>query len=346
MVVWKEETMASGRVLGVCLAALLVTVGFAGCLSGGSGNDIAQTGSSTVLPLAERWADDFEGARVSVSGGGSSHGLNSLLTGKADLGDASRKISKGDYEKVGCSVSQSDITAAQTGPHPWQYPACNGVTPTEWPVAYDALVVVVNPNNDWIGDGLTYEQLGAIFTSENTAERWDEVPGLDDAPAEEIDIFAPDEASGTYTYFFEEIAGNEDKSLLAAGSDRYSPSADDNVILTAIANTEHAIGFFGLAYYIENDDRVNAVGIQNEEMETYVAPSFGTAGEYPITRPIHIYTDGVPNGSDEKSQALRAYLSYALSDDGQASVPEVGYIKVSDIDPESHQSMQEALDDA
>jgi phosphate transport system substrate-binding protein len=330
--------------LALGVAVLMVGSLFAGCITPDQdGTNLKQTGSSTVLPLAERWADDFDNASVSVSGGGSSKGLNSLLLGEADLGDASRKIAASDYTDANCQVSEAEIKEAQSGPHPWQYPECNGITPTEWPVAYDALPVVVNPANDWVEDGLTYEQLRQIFTTENTAETWSEVEGLEDAPDEEIQIFAPDDASGTYTYFFEEIAGSEEKSLLADGSGRYSPSANDNSILNAIANTEHAIGFFGLAYYVEHKDKIDAVPIQGPDSNSSVEPSFETAGHYPITRPIHAYTDGIPSGDTAKSEAVRDYLHYALSEEGQASAPNVGYLKVSDFAPETHRSMLDAL---
>ncbi len=341
-----ETSSTDHRTFAIGVAILLVASPFAGCLTPDDDGrpSLSQTGSSTVLPLAERWADDFDGASVSVSGGGSSHGFNSLLTGNADLGDASRKISSSDYEDVGCDISPSAIEAVQSGTHPWQYPECNGVVPTEWPVAYDALSIVVHPSNDWVGEGLSYEQLRQIFTTENTAETWNEVEGLENAPDEEVQIYAPDEASGTYAYFFEEIAGSEEESLLAAGSDRYSPSADDNVILNAIASTENAIGFFGLAYFLENQNRVDAVAIQGDDMEEPVEPSFETAGEYPVTRPIHIYTDGIPDGSDDTSQALRDYLQFVLSEEGQSQAPDVGYVKVSDFDPENHEAMLAALE--
>jgi phosphate transport system substrate-binding protein len=338
----QAPTLPKNRTLALAVAVLMVGPLFTGCISGDSGDGVTleQTGSSTVLPLAERWSDDFTGAQVSVSGGGSSHGINSMLTSEAHLGDASRKMNAGDYTDVGCDVSQDQIAQAQTGDHPWQYPECNGVTPTEWVVAYDALTVVVHPDNDWAQE-LTFEQLRQIFTTENTAETWDEVEGLEDAPDEEIEIFAPDEASGTYVDFFELINADPADSLLAAGSDRYSPSADDNVILNAIAGSENAIGFFGFAYYVENDDLVDAVAIQSDEADEHVEPSFD-AEDYPITRPIHVYTDGIPDGSDATSETIQDYLRFSLGE-GQRQVSDVGYFPVDDYAPTTHQSMMSQL---
>jgi phosphate transport system substrate-binding protein len=331
------------------LSALLIAsgAGLAGCLGSGGGNNVklVQTGSSTVLPLAEAWAQKFSAqnsnVRIDVSGGGSSHGRNQLLTGKAHLGDASSKIGPGDYDAVGCSVSESDIQAAQNGPHPWEYPSCDGVTPTEWVVAWDVLTVVVHPDNDWVTE-LNYSQLRQIFTTEDTAETWDEVDGLEGAPNEEIRIHAPDAASGTYEFFFEEVAGHTDKSLLNAGSDRYQGSANDDIILSKIANDKHAVGFFGLAYFNQNKGKVSAVSIA-EEGDDHVEPSFETASEYPITRPLHVYTDGIPSGDTQENQALKDYMRYMYSSDGQGVVPTVGYVAEDDFEPDVFSNQQSKL---
>jgi len=295
-----------------------------GCISNSEGKQkLIQTGSSTVLPLAIAWAEEFEGAHISVSGGGSSHGINALLNGEADLGDASRLMKGSDYEKVGCNpdLVNSDGTANA---------ACNGILPTKWVVAYDMLAVVVNPDNDWANQ-LNYTQLYEIFTDDNPVVYWDEVMGLSDtAPHQKIDIFAPDEASGTYDYFFEEIIPNWGKenqqanSRLEMENTIYHPSADDNVILNAIKDNKYAIGFFGYAYYKENPTSVSIVWIAKGETD-YQEPSTNNVANYPMARPLHIYTDGVP----ESGNIINDYLKYILGENGQKLVPEVGYVKLS-----------------
>ena len=209
----------------------IIALMLAGCIGSGNGEktNLIQTGSSTVLPLAVAWAEEFDGAEISVSGGGSTHGLNSLLTGNAQLGDASRILKTKDYDKVGCDVSLVNNDGTVSGP-------CNGVTPTKWIVAYDMLAVVIHPDNTWATQ-LNYTQLYEIFTDDNPADYWDEVSGLNDtAPHEKIEIYAPDEASGTYDFFFEEIIpswGKDDQQAntrLDLGDEVYHPSADDNVI--------------------------------------------------------------------------------------------------------------------
>jgi phosphate transport system substrate-binding protein len=230
-----------------------------------------------------------------------------------------------DYEKVGCDSSKvnEDGTASS---------ACNGVTPTKWVVAYDMLAVVINPSNTWAAQ-LNYTQLYEIFSDDNPAVYWDDVSGLTDAPHEKIEIYAPDEASGTYDYFYEEIIPNWGKdnqqanSRLEMENTIYNPSADDNVILNAIKDQQYAIGFFGFAYYNENPTSVYDVWIAEDD-DTYQQPSFENVANYPIARPLHIYTDGVP----ASGSIINDYLQYILGDDGQNIVPEVGYVKLSLVD--------------
>ncbi len=314
--------------LVIIVATTILTLFLTGCF--GTNEDeqtnLIQTGSSTVLPLAVAWAEEFGGAEISVSGGGSTHGLNSLLTGNAQLGDASRILKTQDYEKVGCDVNLVNEDGTVSGP-------CNGVTPTKWVVAYDMLAVVIHPSNTWATQ-LNYTQLYEIFTDDNPAVYWDEITGLNaTAPHEKIEIYAPDEASGTYDYFFEEIIPNWGKDDQKAGTRLementiYNPSADDNVILSGIKSSKNAIGFFGFAYYKENPSAVTAVKIADEDSNYEEATLTNVAG-YPMARPLHIYTDGVP----ETGSVINEYLQYVFSNEGQAIIPEVGYVKLSLVD--------------
>ena len=313
-------------IIGVFTISIAALSGCVNTQNEGELPKLTQTGSSTVLPLAIAWAEEFDGADISVSGGGSSHGLNSLLKKEADLGDASRLLKGSDYEKVGfdADLVNEDGTASA---------ACNGILPIKWVVAYDVLVVVVNNNNDWATQ-LNYTQLYEIFTDDNPAVYWDEVTGLNDkAPHKEIEIYAPDEASGTYDYFFESIIpewGKDDQQAntrLDLGDGVYHPSADDNVILNAIKDNEYAIGYFGFAYYKENPTLIKAVWITKQGND-YEEPALENVANYPMARPLHIYTNGIP----ESDNIIYDYLHYILSEEGQGIVPEVGYVKLSLVD--------------
>ena len=317
----KEKKLKLNKKLVLIVAITLVAVTLSGCIGDNEKPTLIQTGSSTVLPLAIAWAEEFDAADISVSGGGSSHGINALLNGEADLGDASRLMKGSDYEKVGCSsdLVNEDGTASA---------ACGGVLPTKWVVAYDVLAVVVNIDNTWATQ-LNYSQLYEIFTDDNPATYWDDVSGLNDAPHKEIEIYAPDEASGTYDFFFEEIIpkwgkdNQQANSRLDAGDGVYHPSADDNVILNAINENKHAIGYFGFAYYKENKDAVSPVWIAEED--DYEEPSLENVANYPLARPLHIYTDGIPDEGDP----VNDYLKYILGEEGQSIVPDVGYVRLN-----------------
>ncbi len=283
---------------------------------------LTQTGSSTVLPLAIAWAEEFEGADISVSGGGSSHGLNSLLLGEVELGDASRLMKASDYEKVGGDASLVKDDGTATGAAP------TGVWPEKWVVAYDVLAIVINNDNSWATE-LNYDQLYMIFSDDDPAVYWDEVSGLTSAPHKEIEIYAPDEASGTYDFFFEEIIDKWGKDeqvanpRLEAGDGVYHPSADDNVILNAVKDNEYAIGYFGFAYINENPSLVTTVKIAKEGTE-YEEASLTNVANYPMARPLHIYTDEIP----EPGEILNEYLHYILGE-GQDIVSDVGYVRLS-----------------
>ncbi len=311
--------------LGVFVIAMVIA---AGCIGGGDDKPkLVQTGSSTILPLAIAWAAEYDDAEVTVSGGGSSHGINALLNGEADLGDASRLMKGSDYEKVGGDASLVTSDGQATGA------ASTGVKPYKWVVAYDVLASIIHNDNDWAGE-LNYTQLYKIFTDDDPAVYWDEVPGLEGtAPHQKIEIYAPDEASGTYDYFFEEIIPDWGKdsqvadTRLNGGDGVYHPSADDNVILNAVNQNQYAIGYFGFAYFKDNTDKVQAVKVADED-DNYEEPSLANVAKYPMARPLHIYTDGIP----EPGNIRNDYLRFVLGPDGQALVPEVGYVNLALVD--------------
>jgi phosphate transport system substrate-binding protein len=332
-----DDKGISTTIMAVIIAAVIVVAGIAYLAMRPDGENtkikLIQTGSSTVLPLAVAWAEEYQGAEISVSGGGSSHGLNALLLGEADLGDASRLMKGSDYKAVGGDETLVNSDGTATGPAP------SGVFPEKWVVAYDVLATVVNNENTWARE-LTYDQLRYIFAYNDTqpaAVYWDEVPGLTGAPHELIEIYAPDEASGTYDYFFESIIkdwGKDSQKMkprLESTDGVYHPSADDNVIMNAVKAKKNAIGYFGFAYLVENPGVVTPVKLAKTGT-TFVEPSFANVASYPMARPIFIYTDGIPDTSTPKGEAIHGYLQFILSEEGQAMVPHVGYVKVDLVD--------------
>jgi phosphate transport system substrate-binding protein len=323
----KPEKKRSGQftILSMVIIFILLT---AGCLGGGGKTKLTQVGSSTVLPLAIIWAEEFNDADISVSGGGSSHGLNALLNDETDLADVSRLMKGKDYEKVGGDPDLVLEDGTATGFAP------TGVWPHKWIVAYDVLVVVVSNENHWT-EQLNYTQLYSIFSDDDPAKYWDGVPGLDFAPHKRIEIYAPDEASGTYDFFFEEIISDWGKegqvanTRLDHGDGVYHPSSDDNVIISAIKENKYAIGYFGFSYFKENPGLVKPVWISDGGDE-FQEPSSENVANYPMARPLHIYTDGIPNSTASgKEKAVNSYLRFILGEEGQGFVPEAGYVRLS-----------------
>ncbi len=289
---------------------LLAAIALSGCTGGGGdeaiygsatggtlqGNTIIQAGSSTVLPLAEVWAEDFgfaRGIQFKVSGGGSGAGVSGLCNKELDLGDMSRAIK--DSETAKCRA--------------------NGVEPVPWKIAFDGLSVVVSHENTF-ADDLSVEELEHIFRSDEPATRWSDVKN--GYPNQPIRLCYPDSDSGTYEYFNEVIL-HEGEPRSGSGVQQ---SPDDNVLVTCLKDDQYAIGYFGYAYYLENKDRVKLVAIEG------VKPTAETVanGAYsPLSRPIYIVTNGIPTG------LLADYFRYVFHPEGgQALVPEVGYVALDD----------------
>lgn len=265
-----------------------------------SQNSIIQIdGSSTVYPISEAMAEEFmaanRGTQVTVGVSGTGGGFSKFCAGELDITGASRPIKASEVEAC----------------------AAAGIEYIEVPVATDALTVVINPENDW-ADEMTVEQLQTMWSPEaqGTITRWNQIdPSW---PNEPIDLFGPGTDSGTFDYFTETIMGE-------AGSSRadYTASEDDNILVIGVSRDANALGYFGLAYYLENQDTLKAVAIngveptpENVENGTYV----------PLSRPIFVY---VKKSSLESRPEVRAFVEFML-ENGPEIVPEVGYVPLSE----------------
>ncbi|KAB1198388.1 MULTISPECIES: PstS family phosphate ABC transporter substrate-binding protein [Haloferax] len=280
--------------------------------------DIA--GSSTVFPLATAMAERFQkentGVNINIQSTGSGGGFaNYFCTGQTDFNNASRPIKS--EEESQCSSED--------------------INPVELKVATDALTVIVNNDNDFIGEGLTIEQLETIFSAETAPTTWADVNS--EWPDEEIEIFGPTDASGTYDYFIEAILGEE-------GPDHrqdYSATEQDRTIIQGVEGSEFAIGYMGYAYYSENTDAVQAVAIENDAGE-FVAPSLDTAlsGEYnPLSRPLFTYPAQESLAEDHVAAFARYWMENSTSKEIVAD--EVGYVPLSE---DEQSEMLDKLDSA
>jgi phosphate transport system substrate-binding protein len=245
-----------------------------------SGNVIA-AGSSTVYPIAERIADLFteEGFAGQIT-------VDPIGTGAG-------------FERF-CATAETDIATASRAIKQEEIDACvaNGREPVGFQVGIDALAVVVSSKNTFANE-LTTEQLAVIFSGE--AKTWADVNP--EWPAEAIQLYSPGTDSGTFEYFVEHVFAKDKEKLLAANPQL---SEDDNVLVVGVEGSEYAIGYFGFAYYLENQDKLRALSIDG------VAPTAETAesNEYSLSRPLFIYT--APSVLAEKPQ-VAAFINYLLT---------------------------------
>ncbi|HSK51898.1 MAG TPA: PstS family phosphate ABC transporter substrate-binding protein [Clostridia bacterium] len=262
-------------------------------------------GSSTVYPITEAVAEEFQAAngdvRVSAAFSGTGGGFKLFCAGDTDINDASRPI-KADDEGEGLACEE------------------NGIEYVELQVAIDGLTVVVNPENSFV-DCLTVDELKTIYGPDSPQDlTWSDVRA--DFPAEPVNRFMPGADSGTFDYFTEEINGELD-----AATQHATPSEDDNVLVQGVAGDVNAIGFFGYAYFVENQDSVRAIAVDGGE--GCVEPTESTINDNsysPLSRPLFIYPDV---GKAKDRPELKAFVDFYLENTSALSA-EVGYIALPD----------------
>lgn len=257
-----------------------------------SGQVIENKGSDTLVNLALAWAERYMSihpeVRISVTGGGTGTGVAAMINGTVDIANASR------------AMKPEEIKAAQA----------NGITPTEFTVARDAIAVVVHPSNPV--NNLTLSQISAIYTGEIT--NWSQVGG----PDRPIVLLSRESNSGTYLYFLENVIrlGNQ-KSTLLFSPDTLLMSSSEGISVEVRQNP-NAIGYDGLGY-VTPDQKVVAVALDSSA--PYVLPSAETVnnGTYSISRPLYMYTAGEPTGQ------IKTYMDWILTE-GQSLVSDLGFV--------------------
>ena len=258
-------------------------------------------GSSTVFPITEAMAEDFQKStkgkvKVTVGISGTGGGFKKFCRGETDISDASRPILRKEMD---------DCKAA-------------GVQYIELPVAYDALTVVIHPDNKW-APTLTVAELKKMWEpgAQGKVKTWKQVnPAWPDQP---LKLFGAGADSGTFDYFTEAING---KAKSSRGD--FTASEDDNVLVQGVSRDVNALGFFGFSYYLENKDKLQAVGIVEKAGGKPVLPSFESVinGTYqPLARPIFIYVNAKALERPEVKEFVEFYMNSA-----QALVREVKYV--------------------
>lgn len=262
---------------------------------GALGGAVVIDGSSTVFPIAEAVAEEFQiahpGVRVTVGVSGSGGGFERFCGGETDISNASRPIR--DSEIAECDAA--------------------GIEFTELSVAWDGLSVIANPANDFVRC-LTTDELRRIWEPGSPVTSWRDV--RPEWPDEDIRLYGPGTDSGTFDYFTETINGES-----GASRPDFQASEDDNILVQGVAGDRFALGYFGYAYYAENRDRLKLVEVDGGG--GCVAPSDATIedGSYsPLSRPLFVYVKHAALARPEVS----AYVEFML-EEAPTLVPATGY---------------------
>ncbi|MFB1080662.1 PstS family phosphate ABC transporter substrate-binding protein [Jeotgalibacillus sp. JSM ZJ347] len=271
-----------------------------GSSSEGSGEELSGQvqgdGSSTVAPIMEAIVEEYAAAQpgVQVSSGvsGTGGGFEKFIAGETSFSNASRPIK--EEEAAGLEEA--------------------GIEYTEVELGYDGLSVVINQENDWV-DYLTVEELKEMWTETGEEKTWADI--REGWPEEPIEFYSPGIDSGTFDYFNEVILEDEDIVRSATLSE------DDNVLVQGVMGSPNAIGYFGYAYYLENQDTIKVVPIDNGEGP--VEPNNETieSGEYaPLSRPLFTY---VSNDAVAEDPATADFIKFAIENAGELAEA-VGYV--------------------
>ena len=284
--------------LPLMMSALLIACSGEGESSGLSGT-VEIDGSSTVFPISEAVAEEFNkihpSVRVNVGVSGTGGGFKRFTVGETDISDASRTISDSEHQAT----------------------VANGIEYYELRVGTDGLSVMVSTQNDFL-DCLTVDELKMIWNTGSTVNNWNQVRSS--FPDRPLRLYGPDTDSGTFDFFTDEINGEAQVSRAD-----YTASADDNVLVQGISGDRNALGYFGYAYYAENADKLKLVAVDNGNDCVTPTPDTILSGEYePLTRPLFIYV----NKKSLERPEVRAFVEFYM-EHGEELTREVGYVPVS-----------------
>lgn len=263
-------------------------------------------GSSTVFPLSEAVAEEYRlttpGVKVTVGESGTGGGFKKFGRAETDINDASRPI------------SEKEIDACKE----------NGVAYLELEVAYDGMAVLVNPKNTWAKD-IKVSELKKLWepAAQGKIKKWNQI--RPEWPDKEIHLYGAGTASGTFDYFTEAIVGEAKSSR-----GDYTASEDDNVLVQGIASDELALGYFGLAYYENNKEKLKLLAVDDEKPENGAGPILPTIENVksktyaPLSRPLFIYV----NSKSLQRKEVQSFVSFYIENASKLAA-EVGYITLN-----------------
>ena len=281
------------------IACITLSLAVFGCSGGNSRSDstIQVGGSDTMVNVAQKWAEVYTAENpdisVQVSGGGSGVGIAGLMDGELDMANASRAIKEEEQGLVKKNLNKEAL---------------------EHVVGRDALAVYVHKDNPLTKISLS--QLAAIYGEDGDITKWSQL-GIKVEGDDEIIRVSRQNSSGTYVYFRETVLGKTGN--YKQGAINQSGSKD---VVDLVSTTPSAIGYSGMGYAT---DQVKMLSVSKTNDDDPVEPTSENAasGDYPIARPLLIYTIGQPSGS------LKIYLDWILSSKGQKIVSDLGYVPIN-----------------
>ncbi|AUT02598.1 ABC transporter substrate-binding protein [Nostoc sp. CENA543] len=257
-------------------------------------------GSSTVYPITQAIAKEFQAnsknnTQIQVNFSGTGGGFEKFCTGKTDINNASRPI------------SQAEMAACNK----------NSVRYIELPIAFDALTIVVHPQNDWAKD-ITIAELKKIWEpgAEGKITRWNQVRST--WPDRPLNLYGAGKQSGTFDYFTEAITGKA-----KASRNDYTASEDDEVLVDGIVKDPNALGYFGYAYYEEHKNKLKLLAVDSGKGAILPSRETVEKSKYqPLSRPLFIYVN--PWSAKDKS-AVYQFVDFYIKQ-APKTVPIVGYV--------------------
>ncbi len=279
-----------------CLLVLITLTFATSAFAAKDKNSIQIKGSDTMVNLGQAWAEKYmeknTGDFIAVTGGGSGTGLSSLISGTCDIAMSSRNIK---YKEISLAKKKN-------------------INPNEIKVALDGIAVVVNPGNPI--SKLTLVQLADIFTGRIT--NWKEVGGKD----EKIVMLSREVNSGTHVYFKEHVLRKNDPNSKEEFASKALMLSSSQAIADEVAGNSAAIGYYGMGYISKKQ---KPVAIAKDEKSEYEAPTIVNVinGKYPISRPLFLYTNGIPQG------LVKKFVDFTLSKEGQDIILATDFVPVT-----------------
>lgn len=172
--------------------------------------------------------------------------------------------------------------------------------------AKDGLSIYLNEANPV--KELSLGQIKGIYTGNIT--NWKEVGGKN----AKIIVYGRENNSGTYVFLKDNVLEGADYT-----SSMQSLPGTASVV-NAVAKDENGIGYGGDAYA----KGIKIAGVKKNANSSAVYPNDETVknNSYPITRYLYMYVKKKPTG------ALKEYIDWILSPEGQTIVKKVGYFPV------------------